>query len=196
MNTERTRKPGRLPIVGVMGSSEARHPRRAWSLGSWLAAEGVHLLTGGGSGVMAATSEAFASVAGRRGLVIGILPLVPAGSPASRGPYPNPWVEISIATHLPLLGDQGSEPLSRNHINVLTSDVIVALPGGPGTLSEVQLARHYGRPVVAWLFRRDEIPGLPEDVLVEADFERIKDFVRARIGEIAASADLKGCRRT
>jgi predicted Rossmann-fold nucleotide-binding protein len=59
--------------------------------------------------------------------------------------------------------------------------VIVALPGGPGTLSEVRLAKRYGRPIIAWLERRDEIPGLPEDVLVEADFEKIKGFVRRHV---------------
>ena len=168
----------RLPIVGVMGSSEHRHPARAWALGTWLATEGVHLLNGGGTGVMAAVSEAFAGVPGRRGLVIGVLPAPSSENPDPRVGYPNPWVDIAIRTHLPLLGERGSEPLSRNHINILSSDVIVALPGGSGTLSEVTLAQRYGRPIVAWLERRDEIPGLPEDVLVEADFEKVKGFVR------------------
>jgi uncharacterized protein (TIGR00725 family) len=168
----------RLPIVGVMGSSEQRHPKRAWALGTWLATEGVHLLNGGGTGVMAAVSEAFAGVPGRRGVVIGVLPAEGSVAAERRAHYPNAWIDIAIRTHLPLLGDQGSEPLSRNHINILSSDVIVALPGGPGTLSEVQLAQRYGRPLIAWLERRDEIPGLPDDVLVEADFEKIQAFVR------------------
>ena len=168
----------RLPIVGVMGSSEHRHPKKAWALGAWLATEGVHLLNGGGTGVMAAVSEAFASVPGRRGVAIGVLPEQAAVPAERRASYPNPWIDVPIRTHLPLLGERGAEPLSRNHINILTSDVIVALPGGPGTLSEVQLARRYGRPVVAWLDRRDEIPGLPDDVQVESDFEKVQAFVR------------------
>lgn len=171
----------RLPIVGVMGSSEHRYPKRAWALGTWLATEHVHLLNGGGTGVMAAVSEAFAGVSGRRGVVIGILPAQAAVAAERRASYPNPWVDVPIRTHLPLLGEQGTEPLSRNHINILTSDVIVALPGGPGTLSEVQLAIRYGRPLIAWLERRDEIPGLPDDVLVEADFEKVKAFVRRAV---------------
>lgn len=48
-------------------------------------------------------------------------------------------------------GVAGQEALSRNHINILTSDVVVALPGGPGTASEVRLALHYGKPVVLFL---------------------------------------------
>lgn len=171
----------RLPIVGVMGSSDERHVERAAALGLWLAEEGVHLLNGGGWGVMAAVSEAYQQARDRKGVVIGILPARPDDVRDSRGSYPNPWIDIPIVTHLPLLGEQGTEPLSRNHINVLTSDVIVALPGGAGTLSEVQLARRYGRPVIAWLYDRHEIPGLPDEVPVASDFEQVKRFVRAHV---------------
>jgi predicted Rossmann-fold nucleotide-binding protein len=42
--------------------------------------------------------------------------------------------------------------LSRNHINVLTSDAVLVLPGGSGTLSEVELAAEYGwTPVLLFL---------------------------------------------
>lgn len=93
---------------------------------------------------MEAVSRAFHETAGRTGLVLGILP-------AGRGSgYPNRWVEIPVRTHLPLSGDRGREPMSRNHINVLTSDLVVALPGGAGTESEVALALEYGcRLIVA-----------------------------------------------
>ena len=95
--------------------------------------------------------------------------------------YPNPWVEIPIHTHLPLSGVQGTERASRNHINVLTADVVVALPGGHGTISEVRLAVRYHKPLVAFLSVREDIVGLPEDVYVETDLEAVKDFVRAHI---------------
>ncbi len=169
-----------LPIVGVMGSGAAEHAERATRLGRWLAARGVHLLTGGGGGVMAAVSRAFCEVAERRGLVIGIIP----SSAASSGPkpgYPNRWVEIPIYTHLPLSGERGAEPLSRNHINVLTSDVIVALPGGAGTASEIALALAYRRPIVAFLESPEELPGLPDRVPVCADFDAVRSFVEARL---------------
>jgi hypothetical protein len=38
---------------------------------------------------------------------------------------------------------------ARNAINVLSSDVVIALPGGAGTLSEVALALKAGKTVVA-----------------------------------------------
>jgi predicted Rossmann-fold nucleotide-binding protein len=38
-------------------------------------------------------------------------------------------------------GDEGRDTLSRNHINALTADLVVVLPGGSGTLSELELAQ-------------------------------------------------------
>ena len=70
---------GRLAVVGVMGSGTSEHAGLAEPLGEALACMGVHLLTGGGGGVMAAASRAFASVEGRAGLVIGVLPGVAGG---------------------------------------------------------------------------------------------------------------------
>ena len=37
---------------------------------------------------------------------------------------------------------------ARNCINVLSSDVVVACPGGTGTISEIALALKYGKPVI------------------------------------------------
>jgi len=174
----------RLPVVGVMGSGHVAHQERAEALGRWLAGEGVHLLTGGGGGVMNAVSKAFAEVPARRGLVIGILPSAAEETPAEPRPgYPNPWVEVTVFTHLPLSSRSGTDPMSRNHINVLSSNVVIALPGGWGTASEVSLALRHGRPVIAYLGAGNEIPELPDSVRVEGDLERVKEFVREKIGK-------------
>src|SRR4029077_2771223 len=109
------------------------------------------LLTGGGAGVMEAVSEAFARVPGRVGLAIGVLKAM-LDAQGRVGPRtPNPFVDIAIRTQLPLSGDEGTAPLSRNHINVLSADLVVGLPGGGGTRSEMELALRYERPVVAFL---------------------------------------------
>ncbi len=170
----------RLPIVGVMGSGVQPHTERASQVGAWLARAGVHLLTGGGRGVMSAVSQAFAQTSGRKGLVIGILPSAAHGPKAG---YPNPWVEIPIYTHLALSGERGTELLSRNHINILSSDVLVALPGGPGTASEVALALRYGRPLVAYLDSPTDIAGLPAQAVVKGDFAAVQAFVRGHLAE-------------
>ena len=172
----------RLPIVGIMGSGKIEWAERTTDLGRWLAEEGFHLLTGGGRGVMASISRAFFEVADRKGSVIGVLPCQ-ADDPYCRPKegYPNPWVEIPIVTHLPLSGNQGADPLSRNHINILSSDVIIALPGGPGTLSEVMLAQKYKRPLVAYLHDISELPGLPSTVPMANTLEGVQEFVTTHL---------------
>jgi predicted Rossmann-fold nucleotide-binding protein len=66
---------------------------------------------------------------------------------------------------------------------VLSSTVLVALPGGAGTASEVALALRYGRPVVAFLDDPEEIEGLPAEAFVESDFAAVQAFVRRHLGE-------------
>jgi len=174
-----------LPIVGVVASgtesNEPEHGRKAQEIGEWLASEGVHLLTGGGGGLMMAVSRAFYEQPNRRGLVIGVLPCVKDDPKTPKKNYPNRWVEIPIYTHLPLSGPEGGELLSRNHINVLTSQVIIALAGGEGTLSEVKLAVTYKRPVVAYVDSPADIPGLPNGIPIYQQIGAVQRFVRVKL---------------
>ena len=166
----------RLPIVGVMGSGTESHEPEAAALGRWLAGEGVHLLTGGGGGVMAAVSRAFHETPERRGLVIGVLPSgdVPG---APKPGYPNPWVEVPILTHLPSTGVHGAEATSRNHINVLSSAAIIALPGEAGTASEVALALRYGKPVIAFSPNPKLVERFPTAVSRVERIEAVREFL-------------------
>jgi hypothetical protein len=52
---------------------------------------------------------------------------------------------------LPYSGNRGSDPLSRNDINALTADLVVILPGGSGTFSELQLAWEYGKDIMIFV---------------------------------------------
>jgi uncharacterized protein (TIGR00725 family) len=165
-----------------MGSGSQEHPDLAIPLGRWLASMNVHLLTGGGRGVMESVSRAFYEVPGRQGLVIGILPAA-SEEDAAKPPsgYPNPWVEIAIHTHLPWSGERGQTPLSRNHINVLSSNVMVVLPGGPGTASEAALAVKYGCPAIAYFSNVHEIQGLPDSIPRSKSLSKIQEFILSRI---------------
>lgn len=121
-------------VIGVMGSGrpldEVQY-ERAYELGRLVAGNGWTLLTGGtAAGVMDAASRG-AREAG--GLVVGVLKS-DTGVECSR------FVDLAVRTGM---GD------ARNMINVLTSDVVIALPGGAGTLSEVALALKAGKPVIA-----------------------------------------------
>ncbi len=175
---------GRVPIVGVLGSGRDPHAERSEPLGAWLARQGVHLLTGGGGGVMESVSSAFHGVRDRRGLVIGIIPGTAGGHCEPKTGYPNRYVEIPIFTHLPLGGRCGTDPMSRNHINVLSADVLVALPGAAGTASEVQLAIRYGKPVIAFCDSRGDIEGLPSEVPLVPDLDNVKEFILEIIGAV------------
>jgi predicted Rossmann-fold nucleotide-binding protein len=148
-------------VVAVIGSGRTSDPHAA-DVGRLIAMLGHDLLTGGGRGVMETVSRAFFETTPRRGIVIGVVPGSVAGLndveeriPTEIGydlpsGYPNQWVELAIYTHLPDSGPDGALATSRNHVNVLSADAIVALPGREGTESEIWLATQYGVPIVAY----------------------------------------------
>ena len=136
---------------------------------------------------MTAFSKSFYETPHRSGLVIGVLPCDESLEKPKDG-YPNPWVEIPVLTHLPLSGERalgsecGADSMSRNPINVLSSDVIVALPGDAGTLDEVRLAVRYRRPVIAFIESDRELPGLPAGVSISSSLEGVRTFVTTQLG--------------
>lgn len=124
-------------VIGVMGGAAASEAvmRDAHEIGRLVAERGHVLLNGGrDAGVMAASARGAAEAGG---LVIGILP-----GNSKHGASPH--LDVAIPTGM---GD------ARNAINVLASDVVVALPGGAGTISEVALALKSGRRVITLGFR-------------------------------------------
>jgi predicted Rossmann-fold nucleotide-binding protein len=178
-----TQRHQRRPVVGVMGSSSQGFEDLAEPFGRWLAATGVHLLTGGGVGTMEAVSRAFASVHPREGLVVGVLPAdLPDGVAVPRAGYPNPSVELAIFTHLPLSGITGTDARSRNHINILSSDVVIVLPGNEGTESEMTLAVRYKKPVIAYFGNHEVGWRPPEGVPIARTLAEVQAFVREKIG--------------
>ena len=119
-------------VIGVMGGGTAseRVLQDARRVGRLIAENGWVLLNGGrDAGVMAASARG-AKEAG--GLVIGVLPS-------------SDWECIAPDVDVPILTGMGD---ARNAVNVLSSRVVIALPGGAGTLSEIALALKGGRAVV------------------------------------------------
>jgi hypothetical protein len=136
-------------------------------LGELVAAEGWVVLTGGrDAGVMAAASRGAKRVAGS--LTVGILPSA-SGTTA-------PDVDVAIFTGM------GN---ARNAINVLSSDVVVAIgAGGPGTASEVALALKSAKPVI--LLAPTEamekfFRSLSSDVRVASSAEDVAALLRERL---------------
>jgi predicted Rossmann-fold nucleotide-binding protein len=141
----------RRKIIGVIGGKKD-FPELTIPLGQLIASRGFHLLTGAGTGIMEGVSRAFVETPDRLGLSIGIVrataacasPEDSSSRPFSANPV-NAWIEVPIYTHLHLSSQSCA---SRNHINVLTSDLIIALPGSSGTRSEVELSIQYERPLI------------------------------------------------
>lgn len=174
--------------VGVVGSGTDEHDDLARPLGELLADLGVNLLTGGGRGVMCAVSRAFMQHPRASGICIGILPCASETDRATAPPgYPNEFVELAVYTHLPYSGRKGTDDLSRNHINVLTCDAIVALPGEYGTASEVALAIRYRKPVAAFAPRPDLVARLPESVPRFDALAGVERFLRDHLPRASSS---------
>jgi uncharacterized protein (TIGR00725 family) len=168
--------------VGVMGSGTDEHDDLARGVGTLLAQLGVNLLTGGGRGVMRAVARAFTQAPRVRGVSIGV---IPCRSESERGVpkegYPNEFVELAIHTHLPYSAAFGMDDLSRNHVNVLTSAVIVALPGAAGTASEVALALRYRKSVAAHATDPRSLRDLPAEVPRLTTLDAVERFLRTHL---------------
>lgn len=117
--------------VGVIGTGEEVEPfvNYAREVGELLAEKGACVICGGLGGVMNAVAEGCRS---RSGICIGILP----GETRSGASWN---LTVSIPTGL---GE------GRNFLIVRASDVLIAIGGGFGTLSEIALALKIGKPVV------------------------------------------------
>jgi hypothetical protein len=117
--------------VSVIGGSESSEEilSQAFRLGKLLAEEGCIVYTGGKGGVMEAVSK---GVSDGGGIVVGILP-EPDTSEM------NPYVQIPVCTGV---------GLGRNAILVQSADVIVAVNGKYGTLSEIAIALQLGKPII------------------------------------------------
>jgi uncharacterized protein (TIGR00725 family) len=128
-------------IIGVMGGGAAARAdaKAAYHLGELIAQNGWVLLNGGrSSGIMDASAK---GARDKGGLTIGILP------------DENPQ-KMSRYIDIPIITGMGS---ARNCINVLTSDIVVACHGGPGTLSEVALALKHNKAVILLNYRQERL---------------------------------------
>jgi len=117
--------------IGVIGGSQPDKESRqnAFRVGQLIAEKGGILVCGGLSGVMEAASRG-AKEAG--GLTLGILP----GNSADDA---NIYVDIPIATGL---------GYSRNSLVAMNSDVIIAINGRYGTLTEIAYGCIYRKKII------------------------------------------------
>ncbi|MBN2160069.1 MAG: TIGR00725 family protein [Spirochaetes bacterium] len=150
--------------VTVIGSSdENAHSEEARAIGAFIAKNGFVLITGGRGGVMEAASRGAME---QGGTVIGILPGEDPGGA-------NRYCSVVIPTGI---------GFARNAVNILAADIVVAIGGRSGTLSELAYARIYGKPVVCCTFAGGW----------SAEFPRVKVYdYRYRDGEMMIASNVE-----
>lgn len=144
--------------VGVIGGAypENKFRKIAFELGQLIAEKGAILICGGLGGVMEAAAKGAKKTGG---LTIGILP---GGTPKDA----NPYIDIAIATGM---------GYSRNHLVVMNADVLIAVDGEYGTLSEIAYGCVHGKNIIGigtW-----DIEGVtPVHTAEEAVDKALEDF--------------------
>ena len=137
-----------MAVVGSGDADEATYAV-ARELGRELARRGAVVVCGGLGGVMEAACR---GAKDQGGTTVGVLP----GDDRHSA---NPFVDVAVATGM---GE------ARNAVVARTADVVVAVAGEFGTLSEIALALRMGKPVVGlstWELARQ---GRPVDAIVRA----------------------------
>ena len=119
----------RIAVVGYDDKLSSEVERIAEQIGEDIARNDCILICGGRSGVMEAACRGAKKVGGK---TVGILPSLD-------GHDANKYVDIAITTGM---------GYARNSLVVSSADVVIAVNGSVGTLSEIGMALSYGKPVV------------------------------------------------
>lgn len=144
----------RVSVVGG-GTITEEEADVAEAVGRAIGSRDHTVVCGGLGGTMEAVCRG-AKAAG--GETIGILPLEDRRAA-------NEYVDTAIATGM---------GHARNALVPLNGDAVIALSGGPGTLSEIGFALVYGRPVVGI-----DTHDVPEIEVVETPAEAVDALERA-----------------
>ncbi len=149
----------RKKIIAVVGghSCTSEVEQIAQKLGKKLAKVADILVTGGLSGTMKAVCQGFKTGGG---LTIGIIPSYDKSDA-------NEFVDIVIPSGL---------GLARNVVVVKSADVVVALPGEVGTLSEIAYCLQFGIPVISlgsW-----DIKGVIKVKTADEAIKKVKEILK------------------
>jgi uncharacterized protein (TIGR00725 family) len=146
-------------IVSVIGghSCNAEVEQIAHKLGLKLAKVVKYMCCGGLSGVMKAACQGFKQ---GKGTTVGILPTYSKKDA-------NKYVDIALPTGL---------GLARNALVVKAADVVVALPGSAGTLSEIAYCLQFGIPVIS--LNSWDIDGVIKARTVDEAVKKVKEILR------------------
>ena len=151
----------RKKVVAVIGGHRCTPEveQLAQKLGKKMAKVVDILVSGGLNGTMRAVCQGFKAGGG---LTIGILP-------SYNKKDANEFVDIVIPTGL---------GLARNVLVVKSADVVIALPGEAGTLSEIAYCLQFDIPVIS--LNSWDVAGVIKVKSVEAGVDKVKELLRRR----------------
>ena len=122
-----------IAIIGAAGAIGDELRRAVERVARKLADAGFDLVTGGMDGVMRAAARGH----GKSTRNTQLIHIEPGwGQPWERNPYPASVVRTEIGA-------------MRNHLVVRSADLVLAVAGGGGTLSELAIAWQEGKPIAA-----------------------------------------------
>ena len=149
----------RKKIVGVVGGRVCRDgvEQVAHELGEKLAKVVEYVVSGGLCGVMEAVCKGVKKGGAH---TIGVIPQY-------EKERANAFVDIVIPTGM---------GLARNVIVVTTADVVVALPGEAGTLSEIAYCLQFDKPVIS--LNSWDIPGVIKALNVDDAVNRVREILQ------------------
>ena len=148
----------RKKVIGIIGGHSCNRTveQLAQDLGEKAAKVVYFLVCGGLGGTMEAVCKGFKA---GNGLTIGIIP-------SYNKDDANKYVDIVVPSGL---------GLARNVLVVKSADVIVALPGEAGTLSEIAYALQLGIPVIS--LQSWDIPGVLKAETVKEAIDKVKKIL-------------------
>lgn len=141
--------------VAVIGSSKASQEeyRVAYYVGKELAKRGIVVVCGGRGGVMEAVCKGAKEMGG---ITVGVMP-------SYTGEEANPYVDIKINTGM---------SWNRNPLVVASGDLVIAIGGHWGTLSEIAYALILHKHVIG--YKTHKVEGVlhvrtPRQIITEVD---------------------------
>jgi len=148
----------RKKTVAVIGGRRCapKVEQLAHNLGKKLAKVADVLVSGGLSGTMEAVCKGFKASGA---LTVGIIPGYDKNDA-------NAYVDIVIPTGI---------GLARNVLVVKSADVVVALPGEAGTLSEIAYCLQFGIPVIS--LKSWDIPGVIKAKTIDEAIDKVKELI-------------------
>jgi uncharacterized protein (TIGR00725 family) len=138
--------------IGVIGDAQCSEEvaQMAYAVGRRIAEAGAALVCGGLGGVMEAAAKGAKSAGGS---TVGILP-------GTSREDANPYIDLAIVTGM---------RDARNVIIVRSCQVLIAVGGMFGTLSEIALACRFGVPVIGLRTWTIDRPGLTRAPILKAE---------------------------